>query len=172
MTAITVTDLTTGVVSGDGVFDELMKAANAHIDVEYKKNRIKGSEYSTVYLGAMQSVISQSLQLLLSQQKVNLEAELLTKQLESENLRQAQLTAQTALIAQQEINLAVEALNIPKQGELLDSQVAVQAQQEVNLVAEGLNIPKQGAAIDAEIIVKEQQAVNLVTENKIGRAHV
>jgi len=42
MTAITVTDLTTGVVDGTGVFDGLMKATNAHIQVEYQKNRIKG----------------------------------------------------------------------------------------------------------------------------------
>jgi len=95
MTAITVTDLTTGVVDGTGVFDGLMKATNAHIQVEYQKNRIKGSEYATVYLGAMQSVMSQSLQFLLQQQQVDLQAQLIEKQIESEALNQLQIAEQT-----------------------------------------------------------------------------
>ena len=174
MTAITVTDLTTGVVDGSGVFDGLMKATNAHIQVEYQKNRIKGSEYATVYLGAMQSVMSQSLQLLLTQQKVDLEAQLLAKQLESENLRQAQLTeqtsnlvterdqitAQTALIEQQEDNLLSESLNIPKQGQLLDAQVAVQVQQELNLQAAKLQTEAQTSLI-------EQQTANAIIEGTV-----
>jgi hypothetical protein len=151
-----------------------MKATNAHIQVEYQKNRIKGSEYATVYLGAMQSVMSQSLQLLLTQQKVDLEAQLLAKQLESENLRQAQLTeqtanlvterdqitAQTALIEQQEDNLLSESLNIPKQGQLLDAQVAVQVQQKLNLQAEKLQTEAQTSLI-------EQQTANAIIEGTV-----
>lgn len=80
MAAINVTDLTTGTVEGTGVFDELMKITKAHIHEEYNKNRIKGSEYSTVYLGAVQAVMDRSLQFLLQQQKTDLEAQLLEQQ--------------------------------------------------------------------------------------------
>jgi len=153
MTAITVTDLTTGVVDGTGVFDGLMKATNAHIQVEYQKNRIKGSEYATVYLGAMQSVMSQSLQFLLQQQQVDLQAQLIEKQIESEALNQLQIAEQTQ--------------NLVATRDQIVAQTAMAEQQTENLIAEALNIPKQGAAIDAEITVKEQQAVNLVTENNL-----
>ena len=71
----------------------------------------------------------------------------------------AQLGAQTALITQQKVNLTTEALNIPKQGLVLDGQVSklnadtqLTSQQKTNLVADGLNIPKQGELIDAQVI--------------------
>ena len=71
----------------------------------------------------------------------------------------AQLGAQTALITQQKVNLTTEALNIPKQGLVLDGQVSklnadtqLTNQQKTNLVADGLNIPKQGELIDAQVI--------------------
>lgn len=71
----------------------------------------------------------------------------------------AQLSAQTTLITQQKVNLTAEALNIPKQGLVLDGQISklnadtqLTNQQKTNLVADGLNIPKQGELIDAQVI--------------------
>ena len=48
MTAIAVTDLTQSTLEGTGVFDVLMRATKVHLDAEFAKNRIKGSEYATV----------------------------------------------------------------------------------------------------------------------------
>jgi len=50
------------VVTGDGTFDKLMGSVNAQIDNQFNLGRIKGTDYATVYLGAMQTVISQSMQ--------------------------------------------------------------------------------------------------------------
>ncbi len=55
-----VEELTTGSLSGTGVFDRLMSTMNLHLDEEYKKNRISGAEFATVYLGALQAVLAQS----------------------------------------------------------------------------------------------------------------
>jgi len=45
-----------------------------------------------------------------------------------------QIVAQTAMAEQQTENLIAEALNIPKQGDLIDEQVKVQEQQKINML--------------------------------------
>ena len=94
MTAVTTADLTTAQVDGAGVFDTLMRAAAAHLEAEFNKNRIKGSEYAEVYLGSMTQVLQTATQFLLTKQKADLEAQLLVKQI--------------ALAEQQRLNAVVE----------------------------------------------------------------
>ena len=118
--------------------------------------------------------MDRSLQFLLAQQKVDLEAQLLEKQLITEGLNQAQIEqqtlnlaaqedqikSQTVQIEQQTANLTAEALNIPKQGALLDAQAAVQEQQLQNLQAEKTQTEAQTGLI-------EQQTANAITENTV-----
>lgn len=47
---------------GTGIFDKLMIAVNENIEGQWNKSRIQGVEYANVYLGSMQSVISQSIE--------------------------------------------------------------------------------------------------------------
>lgn len=81
MTAIAVTDLTQSTLEGTGVFDVLMRATKVHLDAEFAKNRIKGSEYATVYLGSLEAVMRTSLEFLVQKQKVDLEAQLMAQQI-------------------------------------------------------------------------------------------
>lgn len=107
-------DLTTKVVNGTGIFDELMTAAHAHLDQEWGKQRITGTQYAEVYLGQMTAVLQQSVAFLVQRDaiylnnlltqaqidKANKELVLLDKQIE---LTQAQIASQEAnntLIAQ------------------------------------------------------------------------
>lgn len=102
MTAITNADLTTKTVGGNGVFDVLMAAAAAHLEAEFAKNRIKGTEYSEVYLGAMTQVLQTATQFLLTKQKADLEAQLLIKQIAlAEQQRLNAVTENTVLVAQE-----------------------------------------------------------------------
>ncbi len=101
MTTIAVSDLTQATLDGTGVFDVLMRANAAHLESEFAKGRIKGSEYSTVYLGMLTQVMQTSLQLLLSKEKTDLEAQVLSEQI-------LQLQAQTTLITQQKANAILE----------------------------------------------------------------
>jgi hypothetical protein len=57
-----------------------MRANKAHLEAEFNKDRIKGAEYATVYLGSLTQVMQTALQFLLSKEKVRLENELLEKQ--------------------------------------------------------------------------------------------
>lgn len=115
MTAIAVADLTQATLEGSGIFDVLMRANKAHLEAEFSKGRIKGAEYSTVYLGSLTQVMQTALGFLLAKEKTDLEAQLLQKQIavaqieiDKASATLAQIEAQTALINQQKLNAITE----------------------------------------------------------------
>ena len=80
MTDIVITDITTGIIDGTGIFDKLMASVKTHIHDEYDNGRIKGPEYSQVYLGAIQAVLSQSVQYALQEKQTEAQVDLLVEQ--------------------------------------------------------------------------------------------
>lgn len=94
MADTTLSTLTDGMISGAGVFDKLMAATKAHLDLEFKAGRIKGPEYSQVYLGQVQTVLQTAVQFLSIQQKIDLEAKLLQEQINNAVLEGKVLIAQ------------------------------------------------------------------------------
>lgn len=80
MAAITTAQLTEKTLTGTGIFDELMSAMNVHLQKEYASNRIRGGDYANVYLGALNSVLQQSVAFLLQQEKAGHEADLVAQQ--------------------------------------------------------------------------------------------
>ena len=64
MTIPAIEDLTTITVDGTGAFDQLMQATKNHLLDEYKSGRIKGAEYSQVYLGSLVAVLDQAVKYL------------------------------------------------------------------------------------------------------------
>jgi hypothetical protein len=94
---ITVANLTTNiatsaanVVTGDGVFDDLMEAATAHLDAQFNLGRITGTDYATVYLGAIQVAMQQAAAFVLGTEKTN--AEVLRTNAEVTLLAQKEIT--------------------------------------------------------------------------------
>jgi hypothetical protein len=77
------------VVTGDGAFDDMMETINKHIDAQYQLGRITGSDYATVYLGAMQTAIAESMRFVLQHQ-------LAEKQTDQEEAKIALVERQTA----------------------------------------------------------------------------
>lgn len=164
MTAITLNDLTTGATDGTGVFDKLMAACKAHLEDQFRTGAIKGTDYATVYLGLVQGAMQTGLQFLATNQKIDLEAQLLQKQIDLAQSQIDQAKAQTDLVraqiaaADSDRDLAVaraaqvraETLNVPKQGQLLDAQVALSAQQKLNAVQEGKNLVAQECLLKAQ----------------------
>ena len=85
--AISVTDFTNNVVTspnfevtGDGVFDDIMGSVTTHIQAQYDSGKISGTEYATVYLGAMQSAMQTALKLLLERDLVTSKTALIDRQ--------------------------------------------------------------------------------------------
>ena len=74
--ALTVTN---NVVTGTGVFDDLMEAVTTHLEAQYQLGRITGGDFATVYLGAMQSALQQSVSYAIGSEKTNAEVTLINQ---------------------------------------------------------------------------------------------
>ena len=82
--AITIANLTAGVatdannvVTGTGIFDDMMETVNAHMAAQFNLGRITGSDYATVYLTAIQATVQQAVAYTIGMQKGNAEESLL-----------------------------------------------------------------------------------------------
>jgi hypothetical protein len=82
----------TNLALNDGLFDQLMASVKYHLDGQYKAQRIRGDNYSKVYLGSMEAVMGNTTQYLLGvmlieekKEQLKLENELL--ELKKEELR-------------------------------------------------------------------------------------
>lgn len=195
LTEVEFTEITDGCPSGDGVFDLMMKSVKAHLKEEYDSQRIRGSEYTQVYLGGLQTAMGQSIQWHLGAQIAYNQALLIEKQIENAEKQsllldeqRALLIAQTEQVIQQTTNLELDALNIPKQGDILDGQEAqiaaatgLTVQQSLNAEKEGeiadynltTQLPAQTAILDQKLVTEEAQTKNStsqgVVEGAIGK---
>jgi hypothetical protein len=70
---------TNNVITGTGVFDDLMESVTAHLEAQFQLGRITGTDFATVYLGAIQSALQASVSYALGQEKTNAEVALLTQ---------------------------------------------------------------------------------------------
>lgn len=171
MTALTVADLTETTLSGTGVFDVLMRANKAHLEAEFTKGRIKGSEYATVYLGSLETVMRSSMEFLLQRQKIGLEADLLAQQILLAQVEVTKATAAVALVQAQTANAVAELASIQANASKvaaevahLTAQTAVSTQQRLNLIDELLTATAQRTKIAADTAQVTQHTANLVSE--------
>jgi hypothetical protein len=140
MPALTLAQLTEAKIDGLGAFDVLMHAHKAHLDAEYEKNRIRGADYATVYLGSLQAVLSGALQFLIAGQKAGLEADLIAAQVD-------QVRANIELVHAQKDLAVQEAANAVIQGEVLTAQKCLLQAQFDQTVAAKANTEAQTGLI-------------------------
>lgn len=62
---LTIDQLTSGDITGSGVFDTIMRGLKAQMVEEYQKNRIIGAEYTKLMIAAIDGAMSASVQFLL-----------------------------------------------------------------------------------------------------------
>lgn len=146
MSQITMDQLTTTEIGGDGAFDKLMQAFSAHIQKEYDCNRIRGTDYSTVYLGGLQSAMDQSIRFLLDRDN----AELIQAQIA--------LTNKKILLADKEIEL------MQAQIEKMEFERDLTEQQVENLKCEKLKCEAEIANINQDTQNKTIQETVLVAQ--------
>lgn len=147
----------------DGSFDVLMASIKGHLKQEYDQGRIRAGEYSTVYLGSLQSVLATSLQFLMQKTAANQDSLVKAKQLSLMDLQAEAAQLQNSIAQQQLSNLAKEGENLVVQKALLQAQVDIAAQQKLNLQDELLTAAAQRSKL-------AQEAVNLgVTEVLLGK---
>ena len=98
---------------GTGIFDVIIKAANENIKIQHKTSRITGAEYAEVYLGTMQSAISEAMKFVLQNDTLAKEIELKEAQIAKINAEKDLVNAQLAKFGeQQDKDLEVKQANI------------------------------------------------------------
>ena len=148
---ITNEDLTTKVVDGTGIFDELMTAANAHLTYQWEQDRITGSSYAEVYLVQLTAVLGQAVLFLTERDKTYLNNLLVQTQIKLAD-------AQVALAEQELLNKQQELLNSQKQMELMEQQIQL-AEKQVELADKELLVKdKEMQLLDKQIAVQEATA--------------
>ncbi len=130
-----VSQLTTVDLEGTGCFDQLMNTTKLHLVREYEDDRITKDEYSTVYLGAMQAVLAQSVQYLLNHQSAE------------------KILAEIGLIRQKTATELAQTDDTIPLGLGFNGTTAVEG-----LVANQIAVSAQ------EILVKEQEVLNAIEE--------
>lgn len=183
MTVIANTDLTTQIVGGTGLFDELMDSVSSQLSSQYDKGSITGSDFATVYLGSMQSVLQQSVAFLLSKEKAGLEADLIAQQIlvaEQEVLnaqKQNELLDQQILNMQQEVllntakvaNTEADTINTTAKKVVIDNEALTIAAKTALMTVQTTNANKEGALIDQQILVATEQ-VGKTAQEKLNLA--
>jgi hypothetical protein len=142
--AADITDLTTGALNGSGAFDQLMAATKLHLIEEYEKGRITGDEYTTVYLGAMQSVLAQSVQYLVNQQT------------------QEKVLAEIGLIRQKTVTELAQTDNLIVDGLGFNDSTAVEG-----LVAEQILVAKQQVLESTQKVLTAIEETTLIQQKVI-----
>lgn len=169
---IPLSSLTSESLDGSGVFDTLMRANKAHLEGEFQKNRIKGTEYATVYLGSLESVMRTSLDFLLQREKVALEAELMAQQvlIAQAEVQKANAMVQVALKEVEKIGIELEIMQlnkekIPYEIAHLQAQTALITQQTANAVIEATVLTATKCKLDAEfdLLVLQKDRVGAET---------
>jgi len=191
--ALTVTN---NVVTGTGVFDDLMEAVTTHLEAQYQLGRITGGDFATVYLGAMQAAISQSVSFTLGQESTNAAVILQTKQglkvdkdallvVAQELLTDAQKTKvdadvvlagkQGALTDAQKLKVDADELLVDKQVVKLTSDIALDAKQgllvdsqKLKVNADKLLTDSQKLKVDADELLVDKQVVKLTADIALG----
>lgn len=124
-------ELTTGQLDGNGVFDKLMKTFELHLEREYQKQRIRGTDYANAYIGLINNALNQVADYALAKSKLPLELQLLEAQIHK--------TATDTIVA-------------TKQGGLIDAQILKEmAQTEMLHLEMEYKFPKELALIDEQI---------------------
>lgn len=164
--------LTECTLEGSGVLDKLLHTARVHLQDEFQQGRITGKEYSNAYIAIYDRMVQSAIAYALAAEKAPYEIAQLEaqtslleeqrKQVEEETRYRLpaeiqQIQAQTALTAQQKTNLEAEALNIPKQGELLNAQVVATLREGELREKQILLAEKDILLRDKELSIKEQQ---------------
>ena len=169
MAEITIDEVTSGTINGSGAFDEIMKAAQIRLEHEYDKDRIKGTEYSKVYLGSMESAMQQSIAFVLGRQQASAQADLTNGQFALIEIERINALKQGELIDQQILKMKAEVGVLEKELIIMDSKILLSEAQLPKIKAETavleqelINMEKQNEKLDQDILVSKQQ-VKLMT---------
>jgi translation initiation factor IF-1 len=163
------------------LFDPVMQNIECKLEAQYTANRLRGTDYATVYAKALEAVLGELVQLILgADQRALTAAKVLTEEQTRLNLiaEHAGIDAKTALTNAEREKTAAEILLLPKEGALKDQQLINLVEEKRNIIAktdntiaETANVPLQGDLIRSQIIgsgyeneLKHQEGLKMAAE--------
>ena len=185
--------ITDGTVSGRGVLDQLLRTMTAHLNTQYEKNRITGTEYANLYLGAYQATLQQGIALALAKEQQSYEINNLIWEAKVKEAQYGLAVKQLEAASYELVNKApVEIANLTKQGDLLTIQYDIASYELTNLKPEELVllqkqqtklnyeieeniqriesvVPSQIANMAAERVNLTKQGILLTTQDALGQ---
>ena len=99
-----ITNATT-VTDGTGYFDSIMDTLTIHIEAQHAKGRLKGTDYANVYLGAMQSAMTEAFQFAMQKQVIETQIDGALQDNANKVKQGLKLDADTALVDRQDSEL-------------------------------------------------------------------
>lgn len=159
---LVITDLTLKTLDGTGVLDQMLATMRVHLGEQFDKERIQGTEYAEVYLGAFQSTLAAAIQFLLARRKLGLDLKLQEAQISLTTAQEDQIRAEMQKIPyeiqalQKQLELADKQIaQADKQLELTEAQIQVQLKQ-LDLMAEQLEQAKAQTAYYEQRTITEK----------------
>lgn len=165
-------DLTTKVVNGTGIFDELMTAAHAHLDQEWGKQRITGTQYAEVYLGQLTAVLQQSVAFLVQRDAIYLNNLLTQAQIDKASKELALLDKQIELIEAQIISQEANNALIAQKVKTEKAQIQDIVDGEVVVGVTGAQTALYKQQKEGFIRDAEQKALKIISDTWITRVTV
>ena len=168
-----ISELTSGELGGNGTFDIIMGAVNAHIDHQFKLGRIRGTDFANTYIQAMQMALQQASSYAIAKAKLPLELQ----QLEAQNHKIATdiavMTKQGALYDAQILQTMAQTEQVKLETTKKVPAEIEQIRQQTDLIKEQTRkeifetdyvLPKQLEQTDAQIAQTTQQTANMLSE--------
>jgi len=193
---LSLASLTGGEVEGAGAFEELMRTVNSHINKQFDEGRLTTENVASVYLGALQSTMSEAANYIVavqeSNQRVKLideqianakievelsqkQLELLDKQIDLMDKQISKADKDTELIAAQVLVQTKQLDVMDEQVDKLGSETAMISQQTLNAVNQNTQITAQTSKIEAEKVIlnqrlktEEAQTKNTINGEDVG----
>ena len=136
-----ISELTSGELGGNGTFDIIMGAVNAHIEHQFKLCRIRGTDFANTYIQAMQMALQQASSYAIAKAKLPLELQ----QLEAQNHK-----------------IATDIAVMTKQGALYDAQtLQTMAQTEQVKLETTKKVPAEIAQLTKDTELKEYELLHI-----------
>jgi chromosome segregation ATPase len=179
-------DLTTGTLTGTGLFDELMRTVKEHLNEEFNSQRVRGTDYSKVYLGSMEATLSNAVQYLIGiglidaeLEKVHAETQLVLAQTQRERellpLQKLQIQAEIDRTKAQTAQIQEEVKLIPLQLEKLREEIKLTQAQLTELqyrVQNLLPLEKEVLTAQRDKTRAEVALVNAKTSDTLNNANM
>jgi hypothetical protein len=148
-------------VSGSGIFDTLMVTVSKHIEAQYREGRILGTEYSNVYLGALQAVLDLSTKILLEKDLIAKQAEEIDSRI-NVNSKQIEKLDSDIVIAEEQS--AKDLLLKDKQTEKITSDIANDT---ARTTAEASLKDSQKALTDQQLLTEVQNTTQVTAQTDL-----